>query len=126
MKRRITGVFAGILLLSGLALTSCTKEEETIATVVVKNTLGNVVQGAEVHLYAYGDPDGEQIGEIRFDTIAVTNASGKVSFNFSSYYKPGQAGFAILDIEATKGSLQGTGLIKIEEMKTNEETVTID
>jgi hypothetical protein len=56
----------------------------------------------------------------------VTNGTGKVSFDFTDYYQEGQAGFAVLDIEASKGSLEGEGIIKIEEMKTNEETVVIE
>jgi hypothetical protein len=32
----------------------------------------------------------------------------------------------VLDIEATKGSLYGSGLIKIEEMITNEEEVIVE
>jgi hypothetical protein len=31
-----------------------------------------------------------------------------------------------LDIEASKGSLEGAGIIKIEELKINEETVVIE
>jgi hypothetical protein len=38
----------------------------------------------------------------------------------------GQAGFAVLDVECTKGSLEGKGLIKIEEMMTNEVTITME
>jgi hypothetical protein len=56
----------------------------------------------------------------------VTNGTGKASFDFSDYYQEGQAGFAVLDIEAKKGSLEGEGIIKIEEMKTNDETVVIE
>ena len=42
------------------------------------------------------------------------------------YYVAGQAGFAVLDVECTKGSLEGKGLIKIEEMMTNEVTITME
>jgi hypothetical protein len=49
-----------------------------------------------------------------------------VTFNFSEFYVAGQAGFAVLDIDATKGNLNGTGLIKIEEMQTNEATVYLE
>jgi hypothetical protein len=49
-----------------------------------------------------------------------------VSFNLSDFYVPGQAGFAVLDIEATKGGLYGEGLIKIDEMMTNSATVVVE
>jgi hypothetical protein len=105
---------------------SCNKVDETIATIEVRNSFGSPVAGATVRLYAVGSTDTDNIGEIRFDTTQVTNGSGKVSFNFSDFYKRGQAGFAVLDIAAEKGSLIGEGIIKIEEEKTNEEIVVIE
>lgn len=109
-----------------IGLSGCHEVEETIANVVVLNDLGAPVQGATVRLYAFGSVDEDFVGEPRFDTTAVSNAAGEVSFNFSSMYVEGQAGFAVLDIEASKAALYGTGLIKIEEEKTNEATVYIE
>jgi hypothetical protein len=106
--------------------TSCNEVEETIANVVVLNDLGSPVTGATVRLFAFGSVDEDFVGEPRFDTTAVTNSAGQVSFNFSSLYVEGQAGFAVLDIEASKAALFGTGLIKIEEELTNEATVYIE
>lgn len=111
---------------TALGLLGCYEVEETIANVTVLNELGNPVQGAEVRLYAFGSVDTDFIGEPRFDTTGVTNAAGMVTFNFSEFYVAGQAGFAVLDIDATKGNLNGTGLIKIEEMQTNEATVYLE
>lgn len=99
---------------------------ETIANVVVLNELGAPVQGATVRLYAFGSVDEDFVGEPRFDTTSVSNAAGMVSFNFSTFYVEGQAGFAVLDIEASKAALSGTGLIKIEEELTNEATIFIE
>jgi hypothetical protein len=109
-----------------LSLSSCHEVEETIANVVVLNDLGAPVQGASVRLFAFGSVDEDFVGEPRFDTTAVSNAAGQVSFNFSSFYVEGQAGFAVLDIEASKAALFGTGLIKVEEEMTNEATVYIE
>ena len=106
--------------------TSCHEVEETIANVVVLNELGAPVQGASVRLFAFGSVDEDFFGEPRFDTTAVTNAAGTVSFNFSPFYVQGQAGVAVLDIEASKSALFGTGLIKIEEELTNEATIIIE
>ena len=83
----------------GLALQSCFKIEETIASVTVLNSAGTPVPGAEVRLFKFGT------GETRFDTIQFTNGSGIASFNFSDFYESGQSGFAVLDIEIMKGSL---------------------
>ncbi len=49
-----------------------------------------------------------------------------MTFDFTEFYKKGQAGFAVLDIEAFKGGLNGEGIIKIEEETTSEETITIE
>jgi len=122
-------VFFSLALLATVAavsLSSCHEVEETIANVVVLNDLGAPVQGATVRLYAFGSVDEDFVGEPRFDTTAVSNAAGQVSFNFSEFYVDGQAGFAVLDIEASKAALYGTGLIKIEEEQTNEATVYIE
>ena len=77
-----------------------------------------------MRLYALGSLDDDFVGEPRFDTTQVTTNEGFTSFNFSSYVA-GQAGFAVL-VECTKGSLEGKGLIKIEEMMTNEVTITME
>jgi len=109
-----------------IGLSGCYEVEDTIANVIVLNELGAPVQGATVRLYAFGSVDQDFVGEPRFDTTAVSNAAGMVTFNFSDYYVAGQAGFAVLDIEASKAALYGTGLIKIEEQTLSEATVFIE
>lgn len=124
-KLRVLTVILPVLVLSFL-LSSCDKTEETIAIITVVDVDGNAVSGASVRLYAQGSGEDPVINPLRFDTTGTTSGAGTVSFNFSDFYKEGQAGFAVLDIEATKGSLEGTGLIKVEEEETSEETVTIE
>jgi hypothetical protein len=126
LMRNVSLSLGAMALGAVLSLSSCHEVEETIANVVVLNDLGSPVQGATVRLYAFGSVDQDFVGEPRFDTTAVSNAAGQVSFNFSEFYVEGQAGFAVLDIEASKAALYGTGLIKIEEEMTNEATVYIE
>jgi len=126
LMRNVSLSLGAMALGAVLSLSSCHEVEETIANVVVLNDLGSPVQGATVRLYAFGSVDEDFVGEPRFDTTAVTNAAGQVSFNFSEFYVEGQAGFAVLDIEASKAALYGTGLIKIEEEMTNDATVYIE
>lgn len=118
----ITSCFAAISLIVG-----CKKDKETIATVTVVNEDGEAVPGATVRLYSepstFPPPAGS---ELRFDTLGVTNGTGKVTINFSEFYKKGQAGFAVLDIQVCKGSQAGVGIIKIEEEETTEEKVIIE
>ena len=109
---------------------SCYEIEDTIANIQVYRVddIGEKipVAGCDVRLYALGSLDEDFVGEPRFDTTQTTSEEGFVSFDFSDFYVGGQAGFAVLDIEATKGSLYGTGLIKIEEMETNNEEVIVE
>ena len=109
---------------------SCYEIEDTIANIQVYRVddIGEKipVAGCDVRLYALGSLDEDFVGEPRFDTTQTTSEEGFVSFDFSDFYVGGQAGFAVLDIEATKGSLYGSGLIKIEEMETNNEEVIVE
>ena len=113
-----------------IAISSCYEVDPTIANIQVYRVdqVGEKipVAGCDVTLYAYGSLDEDFVGEPRFDTTQTTSEEGFVSFNFSDMYVGGQAGFAVLDVEASKGSLYGSGLIKIEEMMTNEEEVVVE
>ena len=55
----------------------------------------------------------------------MTDASGKATFNFNDVYQLGQAGVAVLNIDATKDGKTGQGIIKVEQEETSEETVFI-
>lgn len=128
MKRHSTLIlFASCLALSlSFVLAGCKKDKETIATVKVVNEDGDPIPGATVRLYSVPSEDEPRPNELRFDTTQVTNGTGLVTFDFSEFYKKGQAGFVVLDIEAYKGSLNGDGIIKIEEETTTEEVIEID
>lgn len=127
MKSTFLKLFTLLVAISTLAvLSGCKKDPDTIATVIVLNEDGMVVPGATVRLFSNPSESPPPPNELRFDTTAVTNGTGKVTFNFTEFYKKGQAGFAVLDIEVTKGNLFGSGIIKIEEKTTTEEAITIE
>ena len=126
-KTQIYKLFAGSLVVCSLiAVNSCKKDVQTIATVLVVNSEGEPVPGASVRLFAVPSETPPPPNELRFDTTQITNGTGKVSWDFSDLYEKGQAGFAVLDIEASKGDLAGEGIIKIEEETTSEETIIIE
>lgn len=107
-----------------LLLVQCNKEKPTKAVIFVQDTAGARIAGAYVKLFAnpsvpLGDPS-------RLTKEGNTDASGMVEFDYTDYYKQGQAGFAVLDIYSTHDSLAGEGIIKILEEETNEETVTLE
>lgn len=119
-------IFAGVLLLMGgmsLGLGSCNKKEDTIAKVKVLDTANAIVVGARVVLY--GTSTKVPIEPVVRRDTAYTNASGIAIFNYNDVYQTGQAGVAVLDIEARKDDLKGKGIIKIEQETENNATVFI-
>ncbi len=113
------------LAVSTLTFSSCVKEEPTIAVVRVIDANGDPVQGATVRLYGSPSQTPPPPNAIALDTTFITDATGTVTVDYSEEYKLGQAGFAVLDIEAYKGALYGVGIIKIEEQETTEVTIEI-
>lgn len=123
MKKFFTlTLFTLAVVFAAVNLTSCDKKGDTIAKITVVDVNNLPVGGATVRLIGRGS-DGADGG--RIDVESTTDASGIATFNFNDYFERGQAGFAVLDIEVDKGALTGTGIIKVEEIVTNEATVTI-
>lgn len=98
-----------------LTMTSCRKKEDTIAKITVRDTANVLVPNARVILYGTSTTDPIQ-AVVRRDT-AFTNSNGVAVFNYNEVYQLGQAGVAVLNIRATKGNMNGEGIIKIEEEK---------
>lgn len=122
----LKAILAAILLiLLGTGLGSCNKEKDTKAIITVLDTAGAVVPGAYVKLYATPTPPVRQADFSRLTQEGTTGSDGRVTFDYSEFYKKGQAGFAVLDILASKDSLAGEGIIRIEEEQANEETVKL-
>tara|TARA_B100000683_G_scaffold153870_1_gene148738 strand:- start:892 stop:1272 length:381 start_codon:yes stop_codon:yes gene_type:complete len=97
---------------------SCYKPKSTIATITVLNDSNNSpVSGATVRLF-YEDPTGVNTSIINEQN--TTSDEGVVNFDFSEYYKDGQAGFAVLDIEVNNVFV---GVIQVEEKATTEKTI---
>jgi hypothetical protein len=127
MNKLLLGISMIALFTITMVMSGCkkNKDKKTVAIVTVVDDDGAVVVGASVRLYAVPSENPPPPNAIRFDTTQVSNGAGSVTFDFSDFYEQGQAGFAVLDIEATKGSLDGAGIIKIVELETTEETVVM-
>lgn len=113
-----------LLFILGAGLGACNKEKDTKATITVLDSTGAVVPGAYVKLFA-NPVSPLQADFSRLTKEGTTSSDGKVTFDYSEFYKRGQAGFAVLDILAQKDSLSGEGIIRIEEEQTNEESVVV-
>ena len=97
---------------------SCYKPKSTIASITVLNDSNNSpVSGATVRLF-YDDTTGINTSIINEQN--TTSDEGVVNFDFSEYYKDGQAGFAVLDIEVNNVFV---GVIQVEERATTEKTI---
>lgn len=121
MKKSLFFIFIAGL---GLALSSgCRKKGDTIAIINVMNVANQPVSGAQVVLYGKSTTN-QPANVVLYDTT-LTNSDGKAVFNFNDVYQLGQAGVAILNIEATLNTAIGEGIIKVEEETTSEETVFI-
>ena len=114
-----------VLLVVAAATVSCRKKADTIAIITVQDIDQNAVDNAMVILK--GAPSSAEYAnkEIIIDDTVFTDEFGKARFNYNETYQLGQAGVAVLDIVAIKDTLVGTGIIKIEEETTNEETVIV-
>ncbi|MCT4561847.1 MAG: hypothetical protein N4A41_10770 [Crocinitomicaceae bacterium] len=117
-------IFSVLLISTAMFQVGCKKTKDTIAKVIVRDAVSQtVVSGAKVVLY--GQSTENKQGKVTVYDTTVTNASGEAIFNFNDLWKPGQAGVAVLNIDAVKGDASGSGIIKVVEQETSTETVFI-
>lgn len=121
IKRTLLFTFIALV---GIGFSSgCRKKKDTIAIIYVRDIANQLVSGAQVVLYGQSTT-GQPANVTLYDTT-TTNTSGEAKFNFNEVYQLGQAGVAVLNIEAYKDGAEGQGIIKIEQETTSEETVFI-
>lgn len=112
-------LFAGVI---AMTLAACGKKGDTLATIKVLDANNNPVAGALVQVKGY-DSNGVNPGNL--DRQTTSDGNGNAVFNFNDQYKRGSAGFAVLEITASKTGMTGTGIIKVDDQVNNEATVTI-
>jgi len=124
---KIKGLFFAALALSMVVLAGCNKKLDTIAKIVVYDGANHLVPDCRVVLWgqASNSPEAKDQGDVVVYDTAYTNTVGEAVFYFNDIYKKGQAGVAILNISAKKGTNSGSGIIKIEEQTTTTEKVFI-
>jgi hypothetical protein len=105
-------------------MTSCRKKGYTLANIYVRDESNAVVEGAMVVLYGTNTQN-PPTSPVAVRDTSFTNAAGLASFNYNDIYQLGQAGVAVLDIQAQLLNKIGQGIIKIEPEQVNEETVFI-
>jgi translation elongation factor EF-1alpha len=120
-----TAFFGALVIGMGVIFSStgCRKKKDTTALIYVLDANNQRVAGAQVVLKGESTVQNSP-PVVLFDTT-LSDASGVASFNFNDVYQLGQAGVAVLNIEARKDALSGEGIIKIEQEVENQETVFI-
>ena len=113
-----------IIALLGVSFSSgCRKKEDTIARISVRDETNALVPLAKVILYGKSTTN-QPSNVVLYDT-AYTNLAGVADFNFNDVYQLGQAGVAVLDINASLNNKSGKGIVKIEQETTSTDTVFI-
>lgn len=118
-----TFLLALFAVLSIGTMVGCRKKKDTIAIIHVRDASNQPVANAMVVLYGQSTVTPSP-AVVLYDTT-YSNSSGDAEFNFNDVYQLGQAGVAVLNIEAKKDGKGGQGIIKVEEETTSEETVFI-
>jgi hypothetical protein len=124
MKKYSLFFFILAFSVAAISLMGCNKKKDTIAKIYIRNSGNALVSGAKVILYGESSEPGQQ-GKVNVGDTTISNAAGEAIFNLNDLYQKGQAGVAVLNISAKKGLETGSGIIKIVEEVTNEETVFI-
>lgn len=121
MKSRTLLLTSLLVLLCLTVVTSCRTKKDTLATIVVRDSSNNPVTNAEVRVYASGTS-----GTLMIDDLVQSNSNGEAHFNYNDEYQLGQAGVAVLDVEVTKDSSVGHGVIKIVQEETVVEIIYLN
>jgi hypothetical protein len=119
-KTILLGVFALVITTT---FTSCKKEKDTIAVIIVKDTFGSVVSGALVELYPNQsiNPVSGELPNFDLNKVNTTDANGRVQFNYDLE--------SILNIKATikigNDDYEGNNIIRLLRGQTTTKVVEI-
>ena len=119
-KTILLGVFS---LVTASTFISCEKQKDTLAVIIVKDTNGNIVSGAEVELYPNQsiNPVSGEFPNSNLTKVNTTDANGRVQFNYDLEL--------ILNIKATikigNNDYEGVNIIRLLRGKSTTKVVEI-
>ena len=119
------------LLLILIFISSCYKVSNTTATITVTDKNGNNVPGAMVHVFPSPSQPSDPPSELNedLDETKTTDNKGQVFFDYTEYYKDGQVGLFVLDIEVNyqgpDSMITVLSVIKVEEQKDNQKLIEL-
>ena len=132
MDLMITGkkTWFGLMVLL-IFMSSCYKVSNTTATITVTDKNGNNVPGALVHVFPSPSQPSDPPSELNedLDETKTTDNKGQVFFDYTEYYKDGQVGLFVLDIEVNyqgpDSMITVLSVIKVEEQKDNQKLIEL-
>jgi hypothetical protein len=120
-------VFSSLLVLIALFVTNCKKIEPTKTIIQAVDEKKVPLSNVKVVIRAQSTQGTPANGDLADSSF--TNASGIVEFDFSSIYKDGQAGVAVLDIKGETliggQEFEGFSYVQLEPGVTKSATVVI-
>ena len=111
------------LLLVLIFMSSCYKVSNTTATITITDKNGKNVTGAVVHVFPSTSEPSDTTSAINddLDETKITDNNGQVFFDYTEYYKSGQVGLFVLDVEVSYDGPDSTItvliILKVEEQK---------
>lgn len=123
-KLRYLGGLGVLMLL--IFISSCYKVQNTTATIKITDKNGKELPGTVVHVFPNPTEPADPPAELdqTLDQTKTTDSQGQVYFDYTEYYKRGQVGLFVMNIEATSGdTIMVPGIIKVTEQEDNYETV---
>jgi len=125
-KRNLTLLFFIVL----FASFGCHKIQPTTATITVRGEDKLPLANIPVILNATPGDNSKKAAYMPLTNInLISGSDGKVTYDFSSIFKGGQAGAAVIDIYASKiigsDTLEGVSHVNLQPEKNNEAIVTI-
>jgi len=112
-------------------ISSCYKVSNTTATITVTDQNGKKVPGAVVHVFPNASEPSDTTSTINedLDETKTTDNAGQVFFDYTEYYKSGQVGLFVLDVEVNYDGPDSTitvlSVLKVEEQKDNQKQIEL-
>lgn len=119
------------LLVVLIFISSCYKISNTTATITVTDETGKSVPGAVVHVFPSPSEPSDTLSNVNdhLDETKTTDSFGQVFFDYTEYYKSGQVGLFVLDVEVNYEGPDSTitvqSIIKVEEQKDNQKQIEL-
>lgn len=113
-------IFIAALASSFIVLTlgsSCQKKTDCKLIIKTHDSVGNVIPAATIKLFANVKTSTGAVVQADIKAEGVSDGSGSSTFTFKLP--------AILDVKAVSSSKSGIGIVKLEEGKTVEKTITL-